>query len=223
MNKYLTPLLVFALLSAGCATNLFSGSEARDRRSLAEVPAVAASERPNFTGDWVLDPAASGDVRKQLRPGRWDSLFGDGDADSGSGILGHGPGRGIIRHLQARELLIDHRDPVFSISPDNGTSQRVYTDGRGTSVSALGDKSQVVSVAGWEGAVLVVETHAGGNRMVDRYRLLAHPRELEVITELPDWSGKDGPLRVRRVFVPKGSPMQPGPPASQPFVYGVAP
>lgn len=86
-------------------------------------------------------------------------------------------------------LTIIHREPAIRITTDGGREERLFTDYRGTSVSAKG-ASQVVTTAGWEKAALVVESHLrGGMKVLRRYRLDPGGDELEVSLELagPWW------------------------------------
>lgn len=80
----------------------------------------------------------------------------------------------------------------------------MFTDNRGVSVSASGGLQQTVSTAGWEGDVLVVETHHDNGRSIEeRYHLQAASRQLQVITRLrltPD--GKI--IEFRRIYEPEG-------------------
>lgn len=56
----------------------------------------------------------------------------------------------------AQELHIIHQDPMLLIADENDQRRRLFTDFRGASVSASGGLQQRLSVAGWEGTVLMV-------------------------------------------------------------------
>ena len=92
----------------------------------------------------------------------------------------------------------------MSIAADDGGARRIYTDERATSVSAGGRGPSLVSVAGWEGDTLVVEsTDDRGLRIVERYVLDEEARELRVNTsvQLPRL---EEPVEATRVYVREG-------------------
>lgn len=88
-----------------------------------------------------------------------------------SGGMGGGLPAGELAALLApsAELHITHRDPMLLIADENDQRQRLFTDFRGASVSASGGLRQRVSIAGWEGAVLVVEAAMLGKKLTQGY------------------------------------------------------
>lgn len=71
----------------------------------------------------------------------------------------------------SQELHVSHQDPMLLIADENDQRQRLFTDFRGASVSANGGLQQRVSVAGWEGEALVVETTMLGKKMTQNYQI----------------------------------------------------
>ncbi len=150
----------------------------------------AAQTKPNFSGDWQLNAKASDDPRTKLREAMQVSRQAtDGGRGMGGGMGrgGRGKGRGDMggaggaggmggasaelsgQLAVAQRLHINHEDPVLLIVDENERPQRLYTDFRGGSVSAGGGLEQRVSVAGWEGGALVVETTMLGRKTVQQY------------------------------------------------------
>jgi len=145
-----------------------------------------AAAPPVLTGAWVLDETAGDDPRRQLQ----DALESPAPGTAGRGRPG---GRtagdqaqavpGMPRTISER-LDIIHREPAIRIIAKGGREERLFTDYRGTSVSAKG-ASQVVTTAGWEEATLVVESHLrGGVKVLRRYRLDRQQDELDITLEL---------------------------------------
>lgn len=93
-----------------------------------------------------------------------------------------------FRELQAllsvsETLVLTHEDPMLLIVTNNGEKQRIFTDNRGSSVSANSATQQKVTTAGWEKGILVVEiTSNSGPQLIQRYRLITDPHKLLVST-----------------------------------------
>ena len=85
--------------------------------------------------------------------------------------------------MPPQALHIAHEDPLLQIVDANERSQRLFTDFRGGSVSASGGLEQRVSVAGWEGPVLVVETTMIGKKLVQQYEIDRASGKLIVSTQ----------------------------------------
>jgi len=100
------------------------------------------------------------------------------------GGRGEMPSRELSALMVTSEKLdILHEDPMLLIVNENGQRQRLFTDFRGASVSASGGLQQRISIAGWEGAALVVETTmTGGSRLVQNYQVDAKTGQLMIIT-----------------------------------------
>ncbi|MCT8875896.1 hypothetical protein [Shewanella xiamenensis] len=150
-----------------------------DRSALASLP------RPDFSGDWLLNTKASDDPRekakeaaqasRQARGGGPGGMGrGGGRQDRGGGMGGSGglsSGELSAQLAPAQELHVIHQDPMLLIADESDRRQRLYTDFRGASVSASGGLQQRVAIAGWEGAVLVVETTTLGKKFVQSYQI----------------------------------------------------
>jgi len=162
---------------------------------LAQRRAPESSSRPDFSGHWVLNIKASDDplekAKEAMQASRQAMGGGSGGMGRGGG-MGGGKGRGGGRQgrgggmggsgglssgeLSAllspeQELHITHEDPMLLIADEHDRRQRLFTDFRGASVSANGGLQQRVAVAGWEGAVLVVETTMLGKKLVQDYQI----------------------------------------------------
>lgn len=161
--------------------------------------AVAASHvRKDLSGSWLLDTEASDDPEKRIREAMKSMMqAGGGGRGMSGGSPGRGRGGGMGGGQQGRgpaggmgsrgqrpqaelaalattspSLEITHEDPMLLIVHEGSRTQRLYTDFRGATVSANGGLDQRVTVAGWEGAVLVVETITnGGLRLIQRYQM----------------------------------------------------
>lgn len=171
---------------------------------------AAAQSRPDFSGQWVLNAKASDDPQEKIREamktlqqakggGRGMGGGGRGGGMGGGGMGGGRQGRGSpdamggrgempsgelsALMVTAEKLDISHEDPMLLITDESGQRQRLFTDFRGTSVSASGGLQQRVSIAGWEDAALVVEsTMPGGSRRVQNYQIDASTGQLMIIT-----------------------------------------
>lgn len=164
--------------------------------------------RPDFSGDWKLNAKASDDPREKMREAMQAShqgASGGGGMGRGGGGMGRGgggKGRGggmgdmgsmgrmsgsaaefSAQLIPAQALRITHEDPMLVIADENERSQRLYTDFRGGSVSAGGGLEQRVSVAGWEGPALVVETTMVGKKLVQEYEIDKASGQLLVTTQ----------------------------------------
>ena len=103
---------------------------------------------------------------------------------SPEGMAGRGemPSREMSELIAATGSLdITHADPMLLIVDENAQRQRLFTDLRGASVSASGGLRQRVAVAGWEGAVLVVEsTMSNGLKLIQHYQIDADTGQLMI-------------------------------------------
>lgn len=185
------------LVTAGCvgATPVVP-----DRVAAASQENLSAlsQSRPDFSGLWSIDADASDDPQKKMKEamkalkqagasghetqgssGGQRRGGGNGGGRQGRGSAGSGGGSSemplgeISAFLSASETLeITHDDPALLIVGETHQSQRFFTDFRGASISASGDLQQRVTIAGWEGEVLVVETTLNsGIRIVQRYQI----------------------------------------------------
>lgn len=173
---------------------------------------VTSQSRPDFSGHWILDAKASDDpmekakeamqATKQARGGGRGMGGGSGGMGRGGGMGGGHQGRGASAGMggggqtsgemaallaSSAELHISQQDPMLLITDENDQRQRLYTDFRGASVSANGGLHQRVAVAGWEAAVLVVETTMLGKKLTQGYQIDGTGRL--VITSVAQVSG----------------------------------
>lgn len=162
---------------------------------LRDRSAPASPPRPDFSGDWLLNTKASDDplekakeaaqASRQARGGGRGMGGGPGGMGRGGGMGGGRQGRGggmggsgglssgelSALLAPAQEFHVIHQDPMLLIADENDRRQRLFTDFRGASVSANGGLQQRVSVAGWEGEALVVETTMLGKKMTQNYQI----------------------------------------------------
>ncbi|HFF8538765.1 TPA: hypothetical protein ACGEYK_002923 [Raoultella ornithinolytica] len=162
---------------------------------LRDRSAPASPPRPDFSGHWLLNTKASDDPREKAKEaaqasrqawgggrgmgggpggmgrggGMSDGRQGRGGGMGGSGGLSSGELSALL--APAQELHVTHQDPMLLIADESDRRQRLFTDFRGASVSANGGLQQRVAVAGWEGAVLVVETTTLGKKFVQSYQI----------------------------------------------------
>lgn len=156
---------------------------------LRDRSAPALPPRPDFSGDWLLNTKVSDDPRGKAKEAAQASILarggvrgmGSGSGGMGGGRQGRRGGMGGSGGLSsgelsallapAQELHVIHQDPMLLIADESDRRQRLFTDFRGASVSASGGLQQRVAVAGWEGAVLVVETTTLGKKFVQSYQV----------------------------------------------------
>lgn len=170
---------------------------------LADRGAADSQTRPDFSGDWILNADASDDLlekaKEAMQASRQARGGGSGGMGRGGGMGGGHQGRGGMGGMSgggglssselsallapAQELHITHHDPMLLIADENEQRQRIFTDFRGSSVSANGGLQQRVSVAGWEGASLVVETTMLGKKMTQNYHVDGGTGQLVVTTQ----------------------------------------
>lgn len=189
---------------------------------LRDRSAPASPPRPDFSGDWLLNTKASDDPREKVKEAAQASRQARGGGrgmGGGSGGMGRGGGMGGGRQgrgggmggggnlpsgelsalpAPAQELHVIHQDPMLLISDESDRRQRLFTDFRGASVSASGGLQQRVAVAGWEGAVLVVETTTLGNKFVQSYQIDGGNEQLIISSVVQVSEGQ--PVSYRLVY-----------------------
>lgn len=177
----------------------------------------AAQSRPDFTGIWSLNPDVSDNPRERLKEAMQARRQSNGGGHgTGGGYGGRGRGGGMGRGMgggrqgspdrmggrgmkssgeslsliiAAEQIDIRHEEPMLLITDENNQRRRLFTDFRGSSVSASGSMQQRVSVAGWEGTVLVVETMLNsGARLTQNYQFDAGTDQLVIasVANLPE-------------------------------------
>lgn len=163
--------------------------------SLSLAFATSAQARTDFSGHWALNTELSDSPQEKAKEAMQAAKQGKdggrgmgGAAGKGGGMGGVRKGRGaqegIAGHSEtpSREMFallvtsekldISHQEPLLLIADENDQQQRIYTDFRGASVSASGGLQQRTSIAGWEGAALVVETTMiGGATLIQTYQV----------------------------------------------------
>ena len=185
-----------------------TGSEKNPSTNSTSINKIVRKQQipPNFSGRWILVKALSDDPQEKLKEmkshsgksgkgknmgGRQGgkgkgngSRQGGGKKNNNSGGKGSGNGQGSFPHelrvlLNSPEVLeINHKEPLLTFITKNGRRQRVYTDFRGTSISAKMDIPQKIVTAGWENEELVIETTFDSFRLIQRYKLDAESRQL---------------------------------------------
>lgn len=169
------------------------------------TPVAEPQSRPDFSGLWVLNAKASDDPQEKIKEtmeqvrnagrGMGSGSGGQGRGGMGSGRQGRGSPEGMEGRNKmpsgdmsalietAQRLDISHKDPLLLIADENTQRQHIFTDFRGASVSANGDLQQRVTVAGWEGTVLVVETTLrSGTKLVQNFQIDAKTGQLMIST-----------------------------------------
>lgn len=180
---------------------------------LRDRSAPASPPRPDFSGDWLLNTKASDDPREKVKEaaqasrqargggrgmggGMCGGRQGRGGGMGGSGGLSSGELSALL--APAQELHITHEAPMLLIADENAQRQRLFTDFRGASVSASGRLQQRVAVAGWEGAVLVVETTTLGKKFVQSYQINGGNEQLVISSVAQVSEGQ--PVSYRLVY-----------------------
>ena len=179
------------------------------------VQNAAPQSQPDFTGLWSLDVDASDNPRERLkevmqaRSQRKAGKMGRGIRGGRHGSSGRMGERStelsresLSLVIAAEQIDIHHEEPMLLITDENDRRRRLFTDFRGSSVSASGGFQQRVSVAGWEGPVLVMEmTLNSGARLIQRYQLDAKSDQLEIasVANLPEGQAVSYRLVYKRV------------------------
>lgn len=201
-------MAIVLMNSSICTAQTEMGSSPTDRlQAFSEAPRPS---HPDFSGVWILNAKASDDPLEKLKEAMQASRQardGGSGGMAGRGGMGRGGGAGrggmssgrqggggmkgdgrlsIVEWLAllspAQQLHISHQDPMLLIANENDQRQRLFTDLRGASVSASGGLQQRVSIAGWEGAVLVVETTVRDKMILQSYQMDRGTRQLVVST-----------------------------------------
>lgn len=189
------------------------GSAASDK-ALSAAPGTRVAEpkvRPDFSGSWSLDTRASDDPQEKIKEamkamkpaggGGRGMQGGSGGQGRGGGMGGGRQARGSSGGMDERggmrsgdlsvltaapgTLNVSHEDPMLLFVDENDQRQRIFTDFRGASVSGSGSMQQRVTVAGWEGAVLVVETTMNsGARLIQRYQIEPETGQLRIASAI---------------------------------------
>lgn len=136
---------------------------------------------------------------------------GSGDGPRGGGGMGGGKqGRGEgadperLAGAFPQRLEIRQQETMITITTPPGRTRRITTDDRGASVSGAGAFERSVMTGRWQGATLRIETTSAedGQTIVERFRLLAQPRRLELITTLPVKNQNGEAIDVKQIFIP---------------------
>jgi hypothetical protein len=184
----------------------------------------------NLAGAWKLDPAASDDPQKVLgdmrahaykvierqqaaaraaatrsadRTGYYDDSqipqLGPGAA--GTDPLRHSPMAHVILNTIARGDFLTVRQGPGEFVLDYGSSQRRFTPGARSVVSAEGGVGDQIS--GWKGRSYVIDVKAqNGPRVTDEFSLSADGKQL--LEKLSLGSGELPGVELKRVYRPTG-------------------
>ncbi len=227
-NSYLyIGLVVCALSIAGCSSNRAPAQElAFEPASSNEAGLV---EKPDLSGTWVLNEALSDDPREQIKAAMKKGRGGMGGKGGGGHGKGKGKGRGGMGRggegqnaegqgsplkkfmktmLLAETLELTHEEPSLLILTDGENQRRVYTDNRGSRISANSAGRQKVVTAGWERNILFVEITSNNEpRLIQKYKLNTEPRQLWVSTTVQQSNSKS-PVVINRVYDPAKNNVQ---------------
>jgi hypothetical protein len=167
---------------------------------------VDASDDPREKAKEAMQARAEGAGGMQ-RGGKGGGMGGGRGGGMGGGHQGRG-GMGADGGLSSgelsallaptQELHMTHHEPMLLITDENDHPQRLFTDFRGASVSASGGLDQRMSIAGWEGATLVVETTMLGKKLTQIYQIDGETGQL-VISTVAQPSGMQ-PVSYRLVY-----------------------
>lgn len=222
--------MVIVALGSGCALSPASNPPTEapgvstTADSTAQLAVVVKEPLPNFSGRWVLNEKVSDDPRAKVKdamksmkrprgPSQTGGVGGGRGGGGKKGGRGHaamdpaGQGRGVQLGdvdypSMSKTLDIAQADPRVLITDEDGRVQQIYSDLRGSSISASGSLQQRVTTAGWERGALVVESTANnGQRLIQTYSLKADPRQLVVLAEITI-PQLDDPIQVRQVYDP---------------------
>ena len=209
--------LTVALLLAACSANheqpMPAGNKQQAVATIEKTSSVQKQgNKPNFSGVWVLNNALSDDprelmesARKQKAEGRSGSGMGrgGGHADSGTGRGKMAVDNGAKSDVAGFSaiLVIEHKEPIFSLTGSDSQPHNVYTDYRSFSVSASGALDLPQMTAGWEDEVLIIETvnNDGKYNKIESYHLDAEKQQLHVLSaiKLPRIAQ---PVTIKRVY-----------------------
>lgn len=179
---------------------------AREATATPTSDSLVGQEKSDLSGYWVLNRELSDDIKEKMRQiAETSGGKGRGGARGGMGGGGRGgdgpkgmPGGAQTKDAQggsrngladlmrpSRVLRISHQEPMLTITNDRGRKKTLFTDNRGTSVSASGGMNQEVSTCGWEQGALVVETTLdSGQRLIQRYELEENGEQLSIIANM---------------------------------------
>jgi len=204
-----------ALLLGACSVTQEQPVPAGNKQQAAatvEKTSGIQSNKPDFSGIWVFNKALSDDPHELLESARKKKTGGrtGGGMERGGGHSGNGTGRDkTAAHNGMKSdvavfpaiLIIEHEEPIFTLTGNDGQPHKVYTDYRSISVSASGATNQPQMTAGWEENVLVIETvnNDGKYNKIESYRLDAEKQQLHVLgaIKLPRVAQ---PVTIKRVY-----------------------
>ncbi|MCU7842024.1 MAG: hypothetical protein KZQ94_21970 [Candidatus Thiodiazotropha sp. (ex Troendleina suluensis)] len=191
-------------------------------------PNTSLPSKPNLSGFWVLNRELSDDaqniIKESMQQARSSGKGGFEPSRRGGGIKGGGHRNGTrgshssadrvrksggqekaLRELhvlfsKSENLLLTHDDPNLLIVTDDGWQQRIFTDNRGTSISASGGINQKVTTAGWEQNILVVETTSdSGPQLIQQYTMNIDPHQLIISTDI-QLSELSNMISIKRIY-----------------------
>ena len=221
--------IVCTLSMAGCSSNRVATHDLALESAISNE--TGYFKKPNLSGTWILNEALSDDPRKQIKAAMKNGRGSMGGKEGRGHGKGNGKGRGgkgrgskgqdgegdIERHANGQEsplkkimdamllaetLELTHEEPLLFIITDGENRQRVYTDNRGSSISANSAMHQKVVTAGWEKDILFVEiTSDSEPKLTQKYKLNTDPMQLLVSTTVQH-SNLNSPVVIMRVYDP---------------------
>ncbi|NEX17992.1 MAG: hypothetical protein C1943_15575 [Halochromatium sp.] len=174
----------------------------------------AAVQRPERSGAGRDAQVPTGAEQNSWLENTTSSSSGGGPSSGnrrrGGGRMGHAGGDRSVRNdperlvgLFSQRLEILQQASMVTITTAPGRSRRIITDDRGASVTNIRGLGQGVTTGYWQGSTLILEIQSGDDqRIVQRFRLLAQPRRLELVTELPTQRQDGKRIEVTQVFIP---------------------
>jgi hypothetical protein len=179
---------------------------------------AGAVDLPDLSGTWRLNKEQSDDFKTAAFPSRGANAapgggFGRGGVHIGGrrpdGGGGGGPDTDLGAALQT--LVIDHKDPMLSITDAYGRIRVVYTDGRKTEEEHSHGGTTKVEARWKDGRVEIVSKPETGSKRVEDFSVAADHSQLRLTIKL---EGGRGDTTIRLVYdaLPAGAPT----PSAQP-------
>jgi hypothetical protein len=174
--------------------------------------AAGAGANPAFTGDWVINQDLSDDTDKKVE----NAIRAAGGKPDSGGRKGRGRYRGGPKEEELYDrmsyddvLNIRIAPPKITFTYADGFTRVFYTDGRGRTVSATGEKRDY-SFGGWGNGKLSVESvPRDGGWTREEYTLQAGGNRLRAELHLKPLTFM-GTINIVRIYDRKGTVQAPG-------------
>lgn len=187
-------MLKWSLLLLVCVSALALGGDG----AAAEVSLGAG-----FTGHWVVNEELSDDPDRQVEKA---IKAGGGKVPRGKKTKGRHRGGPVEQQLYDHisydeELQFEYQDPQFTLRYSEGFERIFYSDGRRQVFStSRSSKPSDYSFAGWEGAVLYVESKPlDAGYIFETFTLINNSSQLQIELQLEPASFL-APIRIKRVY-----------------------